>query len=64
MGLLVKLYKTKWPMGSNQVGHLIKLNKTKQHVWSKWSMVYNQVGHLIKLDKTKWHVWSKWLIKF
>ncbi len=32
------------PLGSNQVGHLVKLDKTKWHVWSKW---LNQIEHLM-----------------
>jgi len=34
----------KLPLGSNQVGLLVKLDKTKWHVWSKW---LNQIEHLM-----------------
>jgi hypothetical protein len=29
-------------MGSNQMGHLVKLDKTKWHVWLKWP---SQIEH-------------------
>ncbi len=39
----------------NEMGHWIKFDKTKWHVWSKWPMGFNQIGYPYMLvNKLNW----------
>jgi hypothetical protein len=54
----VKLNKKLTIFGQNslsELGHLIKFNKTKWHVWSKWPMGFIQIGYpYMLINKLNW----------